>query len=535
MKVYLVAVGGTGINCLQSFLYVNAISSHGFTEKVDYEVLFVDPDSTGSYTDLVESIVGYRALKKAIDEEKERLLREEEGSRRRRRESDVSVEQFAANFTINDKWTIATQLDRQLIELCEDKDVSADEATEEDLLRVFYKKKYLNMNFSGGFHGVPNVGTLVTKHFMDRDGSSWKAFLEKISREDKETHIVIMGSIFGGTGAAGIPALMNKLVEEEVYKNAKLHVLMMLPYFELPDEDDVKKISKDKIKYGLGNMNLNSAYALEYYESLPSDIVEKFSFIMVGQPQKDLIKNEDYEESGKEQKNKAMIAELVASFLIIHSIKESKLLAEGSDDKSMLIMSTFRTEDAENGFIDFDGIPYTEGFVKKIAVMKFMAQVFVDRLEAVFKRSLSDRNTEETYVFEQKLSAIDENQIKYTENFFKHFIEWSKNINFVNIKDKEELENILYSFSKEPKKPVYKFKPNADDMTEDVFTFNNFIDLVNDYVRESELLTFTGIAVDIISLLTTGSIKTGTMLLSSAAILYKLIVKIEKDEEKEKK
>jgi len=210
MKVFLIAVGGTGINCLQSYLYVNAISSNGFDEDVDYEVLFVDPDSTGSYTDLVESIAGYGALKKAIDSEKEELKKKEENKRKNKKntseentdksdkkkknsEVKVKVEQFCANFTINDKWTIATQLDRKLIELCETNNAASDNATEEDLLQVFYQKKYLNMNFSGGFHGVPNVGTLVTKHFMDRDGSSWRDFLSKIKNETQETHIVILG------------------------------------------------------------------------------------------------------------------------------------------------------------------------------------------------------------------------------------------------------------------------------------------------------------------------------------------------------
>ena len=87
----------------------------------------------------------------------------------------------------------------------------------------------LQMNFSQGFLGCPNIGCLVSRHFTDTP--EYKSAVACC--DPKTDKILIIGSIFGGTGASGIPMLLDALRADNRLNGVKIGVLAMLPYYQI--------------------------------------------------------------------------------------------------------------------------------------------------------------------------------------------------------------------------------------------------------------------------------------------------------------
>src|SRR5690606_27256473 len=72
------------------------------------------------------------------------------------------------------------------------------------LFDLFYSEQNKNMQLEKGFLGNPNVGSVVLKNVIE--SRQFKEFTQDFGQDDR---IFIISSIFGGTGAAGFPLLMN--------------------------------------------------------------------------------------------------------------------------------------------------------------------------------------------------------------------------------------------------------------------------------------------------------------------------------------
>lgn len=130
---------------------------------------------------------------------------------------------------------------------------------ERDLL---YSDEELDMRLDAGFYARPNVGSLVLSRLCLRN-KDFNSILSKIGDEDG---VFVIGSLFGGTGAAGFPLLVNKFHE----KNAFIGGVALLPYFGHYKEEkstrqndaSTRKIPTiDEVAYAP-----NSRSALVYYD-----------------------------------------------------------------------------------------------------------------------------------------------------------------------------------------------------------------------------------------------------------------------------
>lgn len=129
-----------------------------------------------------------------------------------------------------------------------------------DLLDLLYNEQTLGTKLSVGFKGNPNIGAVVLNSFEDTD---WYRNFENIL--DKDDRIFFISSIFGGTGASGLPLLIKNLraSKNKVVRSAMIGALPIMPYFKL-SEPDSEGLHKD---IDSNNFITKTKSALSYYEN----------------------------------------------------------------------------------------------------------------------------------------------------------------------------------------------------------------------------------------------------------------------------
>lgn len=192
------------------------------------------------------------------------------------------------------------------------------------LYEVLYTKEERNEKLDVGFRGHPAIGAAVLAknlHTSTENSVSWKEFTEKVVTEaaTDKVKIFLAGSIFGGTGAAGVPnvarLLKNKFIEAKVWDNVVIGGGLVLPYFYcMPSEEEKQTAgmcvtSREFIP--------NTQAALNYYALKMGTEPMYHSLYLVG-----------YEDNSKEigqfspgaqsQKNDAHVVDLYTALAALH-------------------------------------------------------------------------------------------------------------------------------------------------------------------------------------------------------------------------
>jgi hypothetical protein len=166
-------------------------------------------------------------------------------------------------------------------------------------------KAELKMNFHKGFRGCPNLGCIVTKQ-LEGSPELRLAIKTLIQPTDR---IIIIGSVFGGTGASGIPMLLDMISNAPNAKAAKKAVIAVMPYFSVGQDnnsaiDSNTFIAKAKAAIGAYEGTINGQADCFYY---------------VGDAPKNSFANHD---GDREQKNDAHYVELVSAMCVMDFITQ---------------------------------------------------------------------------------------------------------------------------------------------------------------------------------------------------------------------
>lgn len=133
------------------------------------------------------------------------------------------------------------------------------------LMDVLYSHQEKTTPLERGFRGHPSIGAAVLSSSLTfNDGEPWKTFKNRIRQDvaGDGARIILIGSIFGGTGAAGLPTIA-RLISNEFslpsVSNTRLGGVLVLPYFSFdpPDENGMRADSE--------NFLLSTQAALKYY------------------------------------------------------------------------------------------------------------------------------------------------------------------------------------------------------------------------------------------------------------------------------
>lgn len=195
------------------------------------------------------------------------------------------------------------------------------------VMKWFYTAEECDQDLSNGFYAHPNMGCV----FFQNIGyvPEIKACLEEMMsdlRNETEVRVVVVGSVFGGTGAAGIPSIL-KIIEDrcesERIPKELLHIcgVLISPYFSVVGA----KAGTEGIIIDSNKFFGNTRAALSYYRF--ADHFEKT--YLIGQNELELL-NPAYADGGAEQNNKPHIVEVFSAMAVKHFL-------EGSSDSAKFL------------------------------------------------------------------------------------------------------------------------------------------------------------------------------------------------------
>lgn len=186
--------------------------------------------------------------------------------------------------------------------------------TRNRLVKALYTEKERGQDLRGGFYAHPNIGCVFFTDFESKVFDNCLKRIEGQLDDNQDVAIALVGSVFGGTGAAGIPTIF-KMLNEKLGKHTngeKLHIggVFLEPYFRVNGEETDDK----KIAINMDEFYFNTYEALSYYNTSIYD--KRFqSVYLLGQSTQDVVSN-NYASSGNSQKNKPHIIELYAALAI---------------------------------------------------------------------------------------------------------------------------------------------------------------------------------------------------------------------------
>src|SRR5215213_2244633 len=239
---YLIAIGGTGARCLEAFTYLTA----GGLMQSPVHMLIIDSENTNGNTRRAEELIqnydrlyltkqppspsgGFLTGKLSppvifqAPFNRSHIIGQEPDPVRWTNQNDVNLK-----FSQTIEYTKQSSELRQFIDL-------------------FYSHADLDMSLRDGYQAKPNIGAVALKQALEKSiiaGNSLHTFLQRLNTDLQtgEARLFVFGSVFGGTGAAGlpiIPALIKELPDDSVISKdnrsrIRYGCTMLKPYFSFP-------------------------------------------------------------------------------------------------------------------------------------------------------------------------------------------------------------------------------------------------------------------------------------------------------------
>src|SRR5579871_4473539 len=253
MSNFAIAVGGSGAKLMQSLIHLGAAGLLP-PGRPELNAIIVDPDSNnGNVHDCQEVFNAYQNCK---------LLKV------------GKTNLFGATVSmVRDAWTpLSVSKSDNLRGMFHYEAYAAKEASgqgepgaalEADLLDVLFEQSEIDMPIKQGFRGRPAIGATVLASTVDFSQDPWKDLRDRIKSEGSHgpVRVLLAGSVFGGSGAAGVPTLVrliDKVLKEQL-TNLRLGMVLFLPFFQF------KPVPGEMIQADPAAFPTATAEALKYY------------------------------------------------------------------------------------------------------------------------------------------------------------------------------------------------------------------------------------------------------------------------------
>lgn len=333
-RLFLFGIGGTGARVVRAF---TLLAAAGAKSEMTPEVIpiIIDPDiSNGDRLRTIELLGIYQDLIQSLSEENEYkgFFQTKIQSLGRLMLSLGEKEHDEIGFDL--KFTGSGSI--KFHEFIDFSGLSAENRELRDYLKTLFTENNLGISLEKGFLGNPNVGVMVLSQLQESE--AFKAFAGILRSGDR---IFIVSSIFGGTGAAGFPLLVNamrnypnNLAGAQAMRSVRIGASCLLPYYDLNTNEQSAIQSK--------TFYTKTKAALGFYESNMSKLVDVMYYIG-----DDKTANYENYEGGEEQKNNAHFIEMLAATSVYHfmNLDEKKVqtkkfyefaLSEVSDESKSL-------------------------------------------------------------------------------------------------------------------------------------------------------------------------------------------------------
>lgn len=284
-KCFIFAIGGSGARILNTFTHLMATGcANDVMQNWVIEPIIVDLDDTnGNTTECIETLQLYADLHAD--------LHTSQGQAPYFRVPFTRTVGTGKNFTLqlhaNGNSSLSTAINYSALPDPKDR----------QLIDLLYSTPTLNMTLNRGFKGVPSIGTIVLNQF--KQSAIYQSFTQQYAQGDR---IFIIGSIFGGTGAAGLPILLKNIRQGgPLLQNAPIAIMPVQPYYQVATDPTGQSMIDSS------TFIARTKAALHHYAA---HLDEAHLTYHVGFNSTDVFSNHD---GGTQQHNPPMAIELVAA------------------------------------------------------------------------------------------------------------------------------------------------------------------------------------------------------------------------------
>lgn len=277
-KLFVIAIGGTGMRCLESFVHLCAI---GMFDGKEINVLTLDTDQSNGNKSRVEQLIElYNKVKR------------DEGV-----EGNANAGTFfSAKLNLYKFYTDYGDQGRKTFSLLSAPGAiglpNADEIEQDDkdLADLFLDKNVQEFNLEHGYRAQTHLGSLLMYHGIieamkhvvasKEKAAPHELALAKFVREivaQNNARVFVFGSVFGGTGASSIPIIPLALEHASAIEGTnvinsskvKYGSTLLTQYFSFNPPDKNEK-AKEKVIATSEHFAINSQAAMQFYQSDPT-------------------------------------------------------------------------------------------------------------------------------------------------------------------------------------------------------------------------------------------------------------------------
>lgn len=343
MRLFVFAIGGTGSRVLTSLVFQLAAgakfkdSDGNDIKNLSIVPIIVDPHATNAGLNQLNKLLRYyREIHKKIYQGRAENENARNGFFATRIESLKEAYQGEKNITDTFFYNMRTVSDKSFSEYI---DRHSLEEQDKCMVDMLFSKSELLKSMGEGFYGSPNKGCVALNEFVkSQDFNIFKQAFSYDKEPQNCDKIFVIGSIHGGTGAAGLPLIVSSIRNLYSPKNrditgndavamAPIGVLAVMPYFKVAFNKDSDINENDWIP------KIKSA--LKYYDTSLNRFINRIYYI--SDPQGTSAFEND---SGRnEQKgNKAHVVEYIGATAMFDFLQKNNDNL-GVEDKDGIIVA----------------------------------------------------------------------------------------------------------------------------------------------------------------------------------------------------
>lgn len=467
---FVVGIGGTGARVIESMIFLSA-AGYGPEEL---GIIIVDPDSGNGNLD--------RTLK---------LISEYQACRARVSELHPDVPLFKTNIKTasTPSWGVfegewkRNPDNTTLSNIIEYPKINNSDKNLAGLVDLLFTKEELDTKLTEGFRGHPSIGAVAMAQNPPYD-SAWKILFDAIKDPNCQVNdvgVFLIGSIFGGTGASGVPTFANPSIlkknpDAAIGDKSKVVLggALVLPYFSFAS--DPEKESKEKVFVKSDGFALATKAALRFYAEKGLAFDELY-----------LIGDSLNQETGKfatgkgDQRNNPHYIEIVTALAAYDFYQSNSLRGVTEEIKNPAYFLSGRS----NRTVSWDDFPVTRNasndaaafdFKRKLITMTVLSYAFATYGTFVIDNPKDPEAAYASWFMDMyKISGRDINTdkdprgeankkiLKMLETFFLKYIDW---IYLISIQDNVELiktDNLIKkSGNEEEEAQLYNWQSNPE-------------------------------------------------------------------------
>lgn len=330
MRVFVFGIGGTGARVITQLVMhlaagVRPVGEDGKVLKGDFSIvpILIDPHSQcEALVNLSELLNDYRTIHK-------RLYGEIEDPGKGFFSVKIqTMHDIASNDVSHDDFTfrLPNVSNNKFKDYIGCSDMSS---SNRNFMEFLFSKNERETDMAEGFYGSPNIGCVALNSFVD--SPDFAAFKKIVNGKDKAFFI---GSIFGGTGASGLPLFISNIrylitsnqVDSQNCGKIPIGALIVMPYFKISDDEQSPINDSDFM--------IKTRSALSYYETNMNKRINNVYYI-ADQADKSPIPFENDPGNKDNQKgNKAHLVEFMGAASLLDFIKSNnvEMKNDGTDE-----------------------------------------------------------------------------------------------------------------------------------------------------------------------------------------------------------